>query len=478
MRVLPVLALSSAAALSAAAPPPLEWPGFRGPNGSGVAQARVLPSAIAKTKNLLWRVEVPAGYSSPVLSATRVFLAAHEEGKIFVMALDRRTGAVVWKTEAPRDRATKRSVNTPVSSTPVTDGVNLYVFFEDFGLLSYGADGKERWRYPMPRTNNPYGMAASPVIESGSLIMVCDQDTDSFIMALDRDTGRLRWKTARPEATHGFATPVIWRPAKGPAQAIVSGSYQLAAYSVPTGEKLWWVWGMAWQAKSTPVIGGETLYVHSWMATMSELGQQKDDVAPFEETLKEKDADRDGKLSKQEAPDPEMAKIWFLFDLDKDGFVDAREWDVHRKRAQARNGLYAIRLGGSGDVTATHVLWRHEKSLPNIPSPVLYGGVVYLLKEGGVFTSLDAATGKVLKQGRLEGAVDPYYSSPVAGAGKIYAVSQHGKVSVVQAAGEWQSLSVADLEEECWATPAIGGGRLYIRTQKALYCFGETETKG
>jgi len=117
-------------------------------------------------------VALPPGYSSPVVSGNRIFLTAFEKEKIFTLAIDRLSGNVLWKQEAPRAKVTKRPVNTPVSSTPVTDGENLYVFFEDFGLISYAAaDGKERWRYPYSSFNAPYGMAASPILVDGKLIL-------------------------------------------------------------------------------------------------------------------------------------------------------------------------------------------------------------------------------------------------------------------------------------------------------------------
>jgi outer membrane protein assembly factor BamB len=118
------------------------------------------------------------------------------------------------------------------------------------------------------------------------------------------------------------------------------------------------------------------------------------------------------------------------------------------------------------------VRWRHERSLPNIPTPLVYRGVLYLLREGGILTTFDPATGKVLKQGRLEGALDPYFASPIAGDGKVFFASRSGKVSVVKAAGEFELIGVSDLGEEVWSTPALADGRLLIRTQKALYCFG------
>ncbi|MGH8247260.1 MAG: PQQ-binding-like beta-propeller repeat protein, partial [Gammaproteobacteria bacterium] len=123
-----------------------------------------------------------------------------------------------------------------------------------------------------------------------------------------------------------------------------------------------------------------------------------------------------------------------------------------------------------GDV-ADSVVWRIQKFLPNVPSPLLYEGVLYLIKDGGIVTAADPKTGQILKQGRLAGAVDTYYSSPVAGAGKVYMISQSGKVSVLRAGRQWELLALNDLEDECYATPAILDNRLYVRTRGALYCF-------
>ena len=122
-------------------------------------------------------------------------------------------------------------------------------------------------------------------------------------------------------------------------------------------------------------------------------------------------------------------------------------------------------------MTSQNFLWRYTKSLPNATSPLLYQNVLYLVKEGGIFTSLDPQKGEVLKQGRLTGALGAYYSSPVAGDGKIYTASEDGKVSVLKAGGDWEILKVNDLGEECYASPAIADGKIYLRTQSALYCF-------
>lgn len=132
----------------------------------------------------------------------------------------------------------------------------------------------------------------------------------------------------------------------------------------------------------------------------------------------------------------------------------------------------AVRLGGNGDMTDTNILWRYYKSLPNVPSPLLYRNVLYLMKEGGILTALDAATGAVLKQGRIKGAVDFYYSSPVAADGKIYTASQSGQVAVIKAGSDWEILALNEMDDEVYATPAPLDRRLYLRTKSALYCFG------
>jgi outer membrane protein assembly factor BamB len=443
-----------------------DWPRFRGPNGTGVSDATELPVELGPERSMLWKLAVPGGHSSPVVSGNRLFLTAFEGGKLLVLAVDARSGRELWRREAPRSRTTKSpGANTPASPTPVTDGSNVYVFFEDFGLLSYGPDGKERWRLPLGPFYNPYGMAVSPILAGGNVVLQADQDTGSYLLAAGKDDGRERWKVERPEATHGFSSPVTYKD-----EIIVSGAYQLAGYSASDGRKLWWVNGMAWQAKSVPVVAGDRLYVHSWMAAPSELGLKA--APPFERTLKEHDRDQDGRISRDEAPDPEMKKLWFLFDLDKDGAMNEREWNVHRSRGTAGSGLFAVKLGGRGDLTADGMLWRFTRSLPNIPSPLFYRDVLYVLREGGILTSLNPVDGSVLKQGRIEGALDPYYASPVAADGKIYTVSQNGKVAVLKAGAQWELLSVNDLAEECWATPAIAGGRVYIRTKTTLFCFG------
>ena len=128
-------------------------------------------------------------------------------------------------------------------------------------------------------------------------------------------------------------------------------------------------------------------------------------------------------------------------------------------------------MGGRGDQTATAIRWRYQKPVPQVPSTLLYKNVLYMINDSGILISFDPATGKVLKQGRLHGAIDKYFSSPVAADDKLYLIGQAGQVSVLKAGGEWEVLAVNDLDDETFATPAIADGRIYIRTRGTLYCF-------
>jgi len=183
---------------------------------------------------------------------------------------------------------------------------------------------------------------------------------------------------------------------------------------------------------------------------------------------------KDGKLSKEEITDPSAeSRFDEYLDLDNTGFLEERDWKQYQERRLGENGLRAYRLGGKGDLTETNLLWKNARSLPNVPSPLVYRDVLYTLKEGGILTSYNRRTGEIFKQARLEGALGDYYASPVAADGRLYVVSEEGKATVIQAGAQWQVLKVNDLRDGCKGTPAIADGKLYIRTYETLYCFAK-----
>ncbi len=451
-----------------------DWDRFRGPNGTGVEETSGLPAEFGPSRNVVWKTPLPPGHSSPILSGDRIFLTAVEDERLWTISLARATGEILWRRECPRPRRESLDKrNHPASPTPAADGRHVYVFFPDFGLVSYDFAGKERWRAPLGPFRNLYGMGASPVLAGDSVVQICDQSTDSFAIAYGRDDGLVRWRTPRPEAVSGHSTPVLYRPADGSIQVLAPGSFRLDAYSAATGESLWWVRGLASEMKSVPVLDRDTIYVNGYNTPDNDPGRLIA-VAPFAEVLQNHDADGNGRLVRQEMPDARTRSFFEYIDLDRSGAVDEAEWKKFAAAMAAENGLLAIRAGGQGDTTSSAVRWKYQRSVPQLPSTLLYQGVLYMINDGGVLTTLDPAAGMAHKQARLGGVADRYFASPVAGDGKVYFLSHTGVATVLAAGGEQRVLAANQLDEECFATPALAGGRIYLRTRGALYCFGRT----
>ena len=181
--------------------------------------------------------------------------------------------------------------------------------------------------------------------------------------------------------------------------------------------------------------------------------------------MREFDKDGDGKLSKAESPSQNVRSGFAYVDLDGNGTLDEPEWEQYIRTMKAENALLAYKIGGG-------LVWKFLRSIPQLPSPLVYRGVLYMINEGGVLTTLDAATGKLHKQARLRGEADRYYASPVAADGKIYIASHTGAISVLKAGPEQELLAVNQVDGELLATPALADGRVFVRTKTALICYG------
>jgi outer membrane protein assembly factor BamB len=459
-----------------------DWSRFRGPNGTGVSNTSGLPAEFGPDKNVVWKTTVPSGHSSPVLTDTRIFMTGAEGQKLFVLALDRATGKELWRQEVPRRNSERlENVNGPASPSPVTDGERVFAFFQSFGLIGFTADGKELWRMPLGPFNMFYGFGASPILVDGTLILPVDQDTGSYLLGVDPRTGRQRYKIDRPGVISGYSTPTVYQPKDGGKQILIPESFQLSAYDARDGRRVWWVRGLACEMKSVVSIEGDTAWINGWGFPQNQPGTQVPTI-PFEEGLKVYDKNKDGVIAEDEVTGgpPALDKMlspkygFPAFDGNRNHQLDAGEWGVMRSMLAAENGLLAIKLGGKGDVTEGAIKWKYQRPVPQVPSTLVYKGVLFMVNDSGILLSIDPSTGNVLKQGRLKGAIDKYFASPVGADGKVFLVSQDGTASVVDAKGEWEILAVNPLGDEVFATPAIADGKIYLRTKSTLYAFAQS----
>lgn len=450
------------------------WSQFRGPNGSGVYETTGLPAVVRPDTNVIWKRQIPLGYSSPVLNDRFIFLTAIDQQKLITLCLNRLTGVTIWQKEAPRPRQEKiDGRNNPASPTPAIDEKHVYVFFPDFGLLAYDFNGNELWQLPLGPFNNDYGMGSSPIVAGDKVVLVCDQASGSFIIALDKATGRVAWKKDRPEATSGHCTPILYQPETVGLQVIVAGSFLLTAYSADTGDRVWWVGGLSFEMKSTPVIHDDMVFINGYATPVNQPGSQMQ-VPAFTEALEKFDGNKDRFLGENELP-KEAPYDWFSFvDLKKDGKLDQGDWNYFQAALASLNAMLGIRLGGQGDMTEKSTVWKYYRYVPQLPSPLVYSDRLYMISDIGFVTIFNPADGAVIKEGRLTGGGSQFYSSPVGSDGKIWFISRGGKVSVVNADGTIDIQAISELKEECYATPAIAEGRMYVRTVGTLYCFGKT----
>jgi outer membrane protein assembly factor BamB len=395
----------------ASAAPAEEWPGWRGPRGDGVSGEKNVPTKWSSTANVHWKIAIPGlGHSSPIVWADRVFITTciEEQKQRLLLCLDRHTGKKLWERvvlTAPLEQ--KHRLNNFASATPAADGKQVYVAFLDYPhmvVVSYDFEGKEVWRKSPGTLLSKHGFCSSPVLYKDLVILNGDQDGDGYLVALDRATGAERWRTARPNHTRSYCTPVIY-DAAGKKQLVLSGSRCVASYDPDTGKQHW-------------IIDGPT---EQYVASLVML---------------------DG-----------------LF------FLTAGYPKYH---------LMAIRPDGRGNVTRSHVAWHHAdvgaSGASYVPSPIAHDQYLYVVSDSGFLHCLEAKTGKKLWTQRLG---RHHSASPVYADGHLYFLGDDGLTLVLKANGKYDVVSQNALEEECYASPAISRGQLFIRTLHHLYCIGE-----
>jgi outer membrane protein assembly factor BamB len=451
-----------------------DWPQFRGPNCSGVsASKRSLPVEFSEKKNVRWSVKLGDGIASPVVAAGRVFTTAMTAKQKFgVFCFDAAGGKPLWSREwdtGPLPRITPP--NSHASSTPASDGRRVYVYFANLGLIALDvADGSEVWRLPLPRPAYlmDWGAAFAPVVYKDLVILNQDDDLSPFLIAVDSATGKVRWRTPRPEMLAGYAAPVICE-AGGRTDIVVAGTGMMKGYDPETGKELWTCNTLLRTIMTTPVVKDGIIYI-----SVQSYGDEKR-VLRFA-LLEWLDTNQDGKLARTEVP----KEFWEKFDkvdVKKKGYLVGDEIDrafqAPNNMVGGGNIIQAIKGGGSGDVTKTHLLWNLNNKAPSsLSSPLVVGNQLFIVKKGGISSSFDTATGKRQWELKRLQNLGEYYASPVAGDGKIYVTGDNGVVVVLAQGPKLRILAHNDMGDTCLATPAIADGRLFIRTRHKLFCVG------
>jgi len=466
------------------------WPQFRGPNASGVASADAAPptefgpTQPTGKQHLLWKQAVPPGHSSPSAWGEHVYLSAFDpqSQKLELLCLSRKTGAILWRHGAPAEQFEKTHVvSNPATATPAIDAERVYAYFGSFGLMAFNHAGETLWSLPLPMPRTVHGSGASPILAGDLLILNHDGIQGGYLLAVDRRTGKQTWKQEYPAPggrRESYSTPIVWHD-----QIVLHRAGVVDAYDLATGKPHWSL-ETPTSGLSTPVASNDIIFAQTWNL----LGEddQRPPIVDFATLLKKYDKDGDGAISEAEFPSdfpstlrPEAEKIphsqnyvnFRSVDRNRDGLIQKDEWEAFLTASAAMvkdHGLLALRPDG---VTAK-IVWREDTSIPEVPSPLLYKNHLFLMRNGGVLTCLDAATGKLIYRART-GATGPYFASPVEAGGRLYLVSGDGVVTVIAAdKSSMQVLAKNELGEDTFSSPAIVGNTIYIRTARSLFAFG------
>ncbi|HZM89552.1 MAG TPA: PQQ-binding-like beta-propeller repeat protein [Blastocatellia bacterium] len=412
------------------------WPQFRGPGSLGVAEDPVLPDKWSTTENVAWKTEIPGmGWSSPAVWGDHIFLTsvvssvageAPKKGLYFggerkpasdvhrwmVYCVDFKTGKIRWEQEVKKGppEISRHLKNSYASETPVTDGERVYAYFGNIGLFCFDMQGKPLWskKWGPFATRYGWGTAASPVLYKDRLYLVNDNDTESFMVALNKKTGEQIWRVEREQGTN-WATPYIWETGSR-TEIITPGTKKVRSYDL-NGKPLWEFSGMSSIAIPTPFSRHGLVYIAS-------------------------------------------------------GYVG----DQHRPVYAIKPGAVGDISLKTGETSNNFIAWYQPQAGPYNPSPIVYGDYYYTLYDRGFFTCHDAKDGTVVyDKVRIDPGVNAFTSSPWAFNGKIFCLSEDGDTFVIQAGKEYKLLGKNSLDEMCMATPAIVRGSLIIRTATKLY---------
>ncbi|HVY72361.1 MAG TPA: PQQ-binding-like beta-propeller repeat protein [Verrucomicrobiae bacterium] len=448
----------------------VSWPQFRGPRFDNCFPGQHLPAEFGPGTNVLWKTELPPGQGSPCIVGDRVFLTAFSNSNsVETIAINRRDGSVLWRRAITPDKVENflASRTTPAASTCASDGDRVVTYFGSYGLICHNLKGRELWRVPMPlpQTKDGFGSGSSPVIHEGIVYLLRDEDgPGQGLYAFNVKNGKPVWKRKRDGFRVSFGSPVVWDNS-----LVVIGDLRVKGYDLKTGEDRWVARGLCSYPCTTPAPGADgNLYIATW----SNGSANEPNMPEWKDFLAGMDRDKDGKLTHKDAEGTFLADFFDRFDSNKNGFIDPEEWQASLDfLKRGKNVVLSIRPGGRGDVTDTHVRWSHEKGAPYVSSPLFYDGRLYIIKDGGLLTVYEGATGKLLLDKERVGVDGEYYASPVAVGDKIVLAALKGVILVLGSGDKLDVLAKVDLGETLAATPVMVGGTLYVRGEQHLWAF-------
>jgi len=478
------LALAPAAG---AQEPSARWPQFLGPGGLPARDAAPRSLTFEREKDLVWRVALPRGSSSPCIDGERIFLTAAEGEELVMLALERKTGKELWR-QSRKSRPLARTAHVDVDvagPTACTDGERVVFYFGTYGLVVLDPAGKLLWEKPLPYPEGPFGVGTSPILVDDLVVLSRDGCPDSAIHAYSKADGTERWSVPRPGFTYSFGTPFLWNT-KARRELVVAGTQRLTALDPKDGKQLWQVAGLTSVVCTTPTADAETLYFAAWStpdaaqaergaASFGELELGADELEDSGILLERLDKDGDGRLAVGELP-PSRAKDAFAFlDANGDGFIGADELAsvVERPKGKGDNLLVAVAAGGAGNIAKDAVRWSHARGLPYVSSPLLHRGRLYLVASGGMVTCLDPKSGKPFFDRERLADHGEYYATPLGAGEHVLVCSSGGTLSVLRAADTFVLERSVELGEALHATPALVDGVVYLRTDQALWAFGK-----
>ncbi len=413
-----------------------DWPQFRGPGAMGTVENPNLPDTWSPTENVAWKASVPGrGWSCPVVQGKRIFLTTAisateeepvKEGLYFggerptpsavhewrVLCLDLDSGKTLWEKTVFKGAPVhaRHLKNSYASETPVTDGERLHAYIGNVGLFTFDMDGKELWnrQWDPVKTRYGWGTAASPILHRDRIYVLNDNDSASFLTALDRKTGEVIWKVDRDEGSN-WSPPFVWEN-KLRSEIITTGSGKVRSYDLD-GKLLWTLTGLSSITVSSPFASDGLLYFGS--------GYVGDKRKPF-----------------------------FAIKPGATGDISLHEEET----------------------TNEFIAWCQKGAAPYMPTPVLYHDRVYILLDRGMLSAFDAKTGRQLYDRERLGGATQFTASPLAWNGRIFCFSERGQTSVIEAGDSFKLVRQNDLGEMIMATPAIAGDSLLIRTESHLWC--------